>query len=94
MSIKPNIYLQVDPEDEKAIDWIDGITWCENQINDNDIKYTQTCLIEWYFETMDAMATVHRLLLSSKHKQPKRYGAYRRLAIMAGEAESALRELL
>lgn len=50
--------------------------------------------IRWYFECIDAMSTVHRLLLSSKYRQTKRYGAYRRLAIMAGEAESALRELV
>lgn len=94
MSIKPNIYLQADPEDEKVIYWIHGTTWCEDRINNSDIKYTQTSLIEWYFETMDAMTTVRLLLLSSKHGRLKRYGAYQRLAIMAGEAESDLRELI
>ena len=49
--------------------------------------------IRWFFECTDAMITVHGLLVYSKEKQPKRYGAYRRLAIMTGEAESALREL-
>lgn len=94
MRITPNkIYLQADPEGEKAIDWIDGITWCEDQINDTDIKYIRVDLIDWYFETMDAMVTVHGLLFFSKH-QSKRYGAYRRLAIMAGEAEHDLRELI
>lgn len=50
--------------------------------------------IRWYFEITDAMSTVHRLLLSSKSKQTKRFGAYRRLAIMAEEVESDLRELI
>lgn len=47
--------------------------------------------IRWYFELMDAMSTVRTLLASGT--QPKRFGAYRRLAIMTGEAESNLREL-
>lgn len=52
-------------------------------------------LISWYFETIEAMSAMRLLLLRSDHKQPtKRYGAYRRLAIMAGEAESDLREMI
>lgn len=94
MSIPNKIYLQTDPEGEKAIDWIDGVTWCEDQINDTDVKYIQADLIDWYFETIDAMSTVHFLLRYTKGKQSKRCGAYRRLAKMAGEAESDLRELL
>jgi hypothetical protein len=56
--------------------------------------------VSWYFELMDAMDTVHSLLHYSQPrgrlstKRTKRYGAYRRLAIMAGEAESDLRELI
>ena len=50
--------------------------------------------IRWFFECTDAMITVHGLLVYSKEKQPKRLGAYRRLAIMTGEAESDLREMI
>ena len=56
--------------------------------------------ISWYFETTEAMSTVHSLLCSQQRgcllsaKQAKRWGAYRRLAIMAGETESDLRELV
>ena len=60
------------------------------KIEDNDLLEK----IRWCFETMEAMVTVRELLLNSKGKHPKRYGAYRRLAIMAGEAERDLRELI
>lgn len=70
----------------------------EEQIPSNSIsRFEYDDLLEkvcWYFELMDAMSTVHQLLLSSKYKQTKRYGAYRRLAIMTGQAESDLRELI
>jgi hypothetical protein len=75
----------------------------EEQIPSNSIsRFEYDDLLEkvqWYFETMDAMNTVHSLLLDrfldgKRWHQPKRYGAYRRLAIMAGEAESDLRELI
>lgn len=48
--------------------------------------------VRYYIELTDAMSTVRLLLSPGTH--PKRYGAYRRLAIMAGEAESVLRELI
>ena len=38
------IYLQVDPDRESACDWIDGVTWCEDKINDNDIEYVKADL--------------------------------------------------
>lgn len=50
--------------------------------------------VKWYFELMDAMDTVRTLLLSSVFRQPKRYDAYQRLAIMAREAESELRKII
>ena len=66
----------------------------EEQISPNSIsRFEYDDLLEkvrWYFETTEAMHTV-RLLLLSRPKQTKRYGAYRRLAIMAGEAEDILR---
>jgi len=31
------IYLQVDPDE-----WIDGITWCEDRINDSDVEYVRS----------------------------------------------------
>lgn len=34
-----HIFLQVDPDGESACDWIEGVTWCEDRINDTDIEY-------------------------------------------------------
>jgi len=43
MAAPNTIYLQVDPEGEKAPDVdlvnLDDVTWCQDRINDNDIKY-------------------------------------------------------
>jgi hypothetical protein len=38
------IYLQIDPEGEKATDYLDGITWCEDKINDTDVEYIRSDL--------------------------------------------------
>ncbi len=38
------IYLQVDPDGETACDWVDGITWCEDRINESDIVYVRADL--------------------------------------------------
>jgi len=46
--------------------------------------------IRWYFETKEAMPIVLMLVQRGKIK----IGSYRRLAIMAGAAESDLRELI
>ena len=72
---------------ENCIEWIK----LKKLVNANNDLLEK---IRWYFETMDAMSTVHFLLQYTKGKQSKRCGAYRRLAIMAGEAESDLRELV
>lgn len=47
-------------------------------------------LISWHFECEEAMQTVRFLAKQGKIK----IGSYKRLAIMAGEAESDLRELI
>ena len=39
------IYLQVDPEGESADDSVEGVTWCQDKINDNDVEYIRTDLI-------------------------------------------------
>lgn len=53
----------------------------ENLSGATILEYEVLCdRIRWYFELMDAMSTVHTLLASGTH--PKRFGAYRRLAIM------------
>lgn len=36
-----NIFLQVDPDGESACDWIDGVTWCEDRLNETDIEYVK-----------------------------------------------------
>jgi hypothetical protein len=43
----PNmIYLQVDPDGEKPADFkdLEGISWCEDKINDNDVAYVRETL--------------------------------------------------
>ncbi|KKN18989.1 hypothetical protein LCGC14_0950380 [marine sediment metagenome] len=35
------IYLQVEEDSEKAIEWFDGITWTANRINSSDVKYVR-----------------------------------------------------
>ena len=47
-------------------------------------------LISWHFECEEAMQTVRLLVKRGKIKM----GVYKRLAIMAGDAESDLRELI
>jgi hypothetical protein len=45
-SIPNMVYLQVDPEGEKPADFknLEGISWCEDRINDNDIAYVRETL--------------------------------------------------
>ena len=38
------IYLQVDPEGEKAMEF-DGVTWCPDKINDSDVEYIRADLV-------------------------------------------------
>jgi hypothetical protein len=42
-NIPDRIFLQVDPEGEKPADFkdLEGISWCEDRINDNDIAYVR-----------------------------------------------------
>ena len=44
------IYLQVDPEGDAApdVDVFDTneVTWCQDQINDNDVAYIRVDLVE------------------------------------------------
>jgi len=40
------IYLQVDEDSEKSIDWFEGVTWCQDRINDTDIEYIRVDLIQ------------------------------------------------
>jgi hypothetical protein len=39
------IYLQVDPDGESACDWIEGVTWREDRINETDIEYIRADLV-------------------------------------------------
>ncbi|KKM75044.1 hypothetical protein LCGC14_1394230 [marine sediment metagenome] len=41
-----SIYLQVDPEGESACDHIEGVTWCEDRINETDIEYVRVDLVD------------------------------------------------
>ena len=39
------IYLQVDPEGESATDYYEGVTWCQDRINKNDVEYIRADLV-------------------------------------------------
>ena len=39
------IYLQLGEDDEKAVEWFDGATWCQDKINDTDVKYIRADLV-------------------------------------------------
>lgn len=41
-----HIFLQVDPDGETACDWIEGVTWCEDRINETDIAYIRVDLVD------------------------------------------------
>ena len=38
------IFLQVDEDGEKAIEWLDGSTWAANRINKSDVRYIRADL--------------------------------------------------
>ena len=40
-NLPEKIYLQIDADGETPEDFdeLDGVTWCEERINDNDIEY-------------------------------------------------------
>lgn len=42
------IFLQVDPEGDGPgeLDTLDGATWCQDQINDNDVRYVRADLVK------------------------------------------------
>ena len=46
MKAPAKIYLQVDPEGERpeVLDCLEGVTWCQDKINDNDVEYIRADL--------------------------------------------------
>ncbi len=38
------IYLQVDSEGQSATDYYEGVTWCQDKINNSDIEYVRSDL--------------------------------------------------
>ena len=47
METHKRIYLQIDPEGNKPeCEGDDGITWCEDCINDTDVEYIRADLVD------------------------------------------------
>ena len=74
------IYLQVDPEGESAYDskeeFVEGVTWCQDKINDNDVEYIRTDLINAIPiseapDTKLARENCHNILKMAMHTCPK-----------------------
>jgi len=48
MKAPGKIYLQVDPDGDRpeSVDQdLDGVTWCQDRINDNDVAYIRADLV-------------------------------------------------
>ena len=45
MKAPKEIYLQFDPDGEKSPEWFDGVTWCQDKINESDQKYIRADLV-------------------------------------------------
>lgn len=77
------IYLQADPENEKPKDFenLEGITWCADKINNNDIEYIRADVMQQYAdEQMEKEAVAYGGHLIESHiykKVPMKYSEWK-----------------
>ena len=63
------IYLQVDPDGVSACDWIDGVTWCQDRINDTDVEYIRADLVSVHQQGVEGEKTERCDYCNAYHEQ-------------------------